>query len=120
MMSLSAGQESYIDSTRIKDPSLAWKLSLIPGGGQIYNGKWGKAAALILAQYVAVSNFNDLRKQGNIEKRNKYGWWIMGLYVFGILDAYVDAQLSTFPTKITETEEYPLKEESEPPEGDAE
>ncbi len=31
------------------------------------------------------------------EKRNKYGWWCIGVYLFQILDAYVDAHLFNFP-----------------------
>ncbi len=102
-------QESYIDSTKIKDPSLAWKLGFIPGIGQIYNGKWVKAGLLLSAQYYALDNYNRLRNAGNISKRNTYAWWLIGLYFYGILDAYVDAQLSTFPVKkeIKEVSEFP-------------
>jgi hypothetical protein len=47
--------------TRHKSPVLAWFLSwLIPGGGQGYNGQWGKAAAFFVPAAVgftlAVSN----------------------------------------------------------------
>ncbi|HPC35948.1 MAG TPA: DUF5683 domain-containing protein [Candidatus Marinimicrobia bacterium] len=31
------------------------------------------------------------------EKRNKYGWWSLGTYLFGLLDAVVDAHLINFP-----------------------
>lgn len=31
------------------------------------------------------------------EKRNKYSWWCAGIYLFSILDAYVDAHLMNFP-----------------------
>jgi hypothetical protein len=33
------------------------------------------------------------------EKRNKYVWWTLSVYLVGMLDAYVDAHLSNFPTK---------------------
>ncbi|MBT3251902.1 MAG: hypothetical protein HN729_12740 [Candidatus Marinimicrobia bacterium] len=112
------GQESYIDSTKIKDPKLAWKLGFVPGLGQVYNGKYIKASGLIGAQVYAVSKFNGYAKNDNITKRNTYGWWIFGLYVMGILDAYVDAQLSTFPQKLPDGDTdiiipdvEPLKEE---------
>jgi len=98
-------QESYIDSTRIKDPKLAWKLSLIPGLGQIYNEKYIKAAGLIGAQGYLVSRFRHYAGSDNIIKRNTFGWWIFGLYVMGILDAYVDAQLSTFPQDVEKPED---------------
>jgi len=32
------------------------------------------------------------------EKRNKYAWWSIGVYVFGMLDAFVDAHLTNFPS----------------------
>jgi len=31
------------------------------------------------------------------EKRNKYSWWCFGIYIIGMLDAYVDAHLLNFP-----------------------
>ena len=31
------------------------------------------------------------------EKRNKYGWWIVGTYIFCLMDAVVDAHLINFP-----------------------
>lgn len=99
LISISISQESYIDSTKIKDPSIAWKLGFIPGLGQIYNGKWIKSGLLLGAQYYALDNFIRLRDKGNISMRNTYAWWVAGLYVYGILDAYVDAHLSSFPVK---------------------
>ena len=42
--SICTSQESgYIDSTKIRNPGLAWKLGVIPGMGQLYNGKYIKA-----------------------------------------------------------------------------
>lgn len=108
------GQESYIDSTKIKDPKLAWKLGFVPGLGQIYNGKYIKATGLIGAQAYAVSKFSDYAKNDNITKRNTYGWWIFGLYVLGILDAYVDAQLSTFPQKLSDQDTIIIQPDGEP------
>jgi len=32
------------------------------------------------------------------EKRNKYAWWCFGIYIIGMLDAYVDAHLYNFPS----------------------
>jgi len=97
-------QESYVDSTKIKDPKLAWKLGFIPGAGQIYNEKYLKAFSIIALQGYATHQFIKFKKDNRIKKRNTYGWWIFGLYVLGILDSYVDAQLSTFPVKIIPSE----------------
>ena len=92
-------QESYIDSTKIKNPKLAWKLSVIPGLGQIYNGKYIKAVGFMSAEYYATSKFVEYKNSTSIGKRNTWAWWMVGLFVMGMLDAYVDAQLSTFPKK---------------------
>jgi hypothetical protein len=97
---ITAQGEGYIDSTKIRNPKLAWKLSVIPGMGQLYNGKYLKAAAFMGTEYFAVTNFIELRDSGSqIGLRNTYAWWVFGLFVWNMLDAYVDAHLSTFPVK---------------------
>ena len=87
----------YVDSTKIKNPSLAWKISFIPGLGQLYNQRWIKSIMIFSSEYYAINKYKTLKRNGNITKRNTYAWWVMGIYIYGILDAYVDAQLSTFP-----------------------
>ena len=91
--------EGYIDTTMIRNPSIAWKLGFIPGLGQLYNKKYLKACGFVVGEYVAMSRFNQYKQDDNIRLRNTSAWWIIGLYIWGILDAYVDAQLSTFPVK---------------------
>ena len=100
LISISFSQEKgYIDSSKVRNPLLAWKLSAIPGLGQLYNGKYLKAIGFVAAEYTAVNRFNKYKESNHIGLRNTYAWWIVGLYVWNILDAYVDAQLSTFPVK---------------------
>ena len=89
--------EGYIDSTMIRNPKIAWKLGFIPGLGQLYNGKYLKAFGFVAGEYIALSRFNEFKNNESIGLRNTYAWWIIGLYIWSILDAYVDAQLSTFP-----------------------
>ena len=98
------GQNTAIDSSQIKDPSIAWKVSFIPGLGQLYNERYVKFIGLLSTELYAINKFNHLKNSGNITKRNTYGWWIVGLYFYGILDAYVDAHLSTFPKKVNKEE----------------
>ncbi len=95
--------EGYLDSTKVRNPKVAWKLSLIPGLGQLYNGKQLKAFGFISGEYIAWSYFNEYKKLNRIGLRNTYAWWIIGLYIWNMLDAYVDAQLSTFPEKRLES-----------------
>ena len=45
----------------------------------------------------------ELKDEGRIGLRNTYAWWVFGLFVWNILDSYVDAQLSTFPIKRLES-----------------
>ena len=102
--SICTSQESgYIDSTKIRNPVLAWKLGVIPGMGQLYNGKYIKAIGFMSAEYFAVSRLIELKTENRIGLRNTYGWWAFGLFVWNMLDAYVDAQLSTFPIKRLES-----------------
>mgnify|MGYP006966889463 CR=1 FL=1 len=105
LFSFLISQSTHIDSTKIKNPSIAWKLSLIPGLGQIYNEEYVKSSLFIIAETYAFLKRNKFSKSGKIGKRNTFTWWLFGLYVWGMLDAYVDAHLSTFPTeKINELE----------------
>ena len=102
--SICTSQESgYVDSTKIRNPGLAWKLGVIPGMGQLYNGKYIKALGFIGAEYFAVNRFIELKNENKIGLRNTYGWWVFGLFGWNMLDAYVDAQLSTFPIKRLES-----------------
>jgi len=102
--SISTSQESeYLDSTKVRNPGLAWKLGVIPGMGQLYNGKYIKALGFIGAEYFAVNRFIELKNENKIGLRNTYGWWVLGIFVWNMLDAYVDAQLSTFPIKRLES-----------------
>ena len=102
--SICTSQESgYIDSTKIRNPGLAWKLGVIPGMGQLYNGKYIKAIGFMSAEYFAVIRIIELNTENRIGLRNTYGWWVFGLFVWNMLDAYVDAQLSTFPIKRLES-----------------
>ncbi len=94
-----AQSSKYSDSTKVRVPSYAWKLSFIPGLGQIYNGEYLKAAAFIGSEYWAVSRFMEFKNEGRIALRNTYAWWVFGLFVWNMLDSYVDAHLSTFPSK---------------------
>ena len=90
----SFSQESYIDSTQIKNPTISWKLSIIPGIGQIYNGNYYKTFFIHSTLSAA---YSEVKNRKSINKRNTMAWWIFGIYILGILDAYVDAHLTSFP-----------------------
>jgi len=44
----------------------------------------------------------SLRKHRYLEKRNKYAWWAVFIYIYGMLDAVVDAHLNPFNSVMTE------------------
>ena len=99
-----------MDTTAYKKPRAAFFYSLVPGCGQLYNGKWMKATIFLFLEVAATkawlensdryNNYDQgsyaLKKNRYLEKRNKYAWWMVFLYFFGMLDAVVDAHLQPF------------------------
>ena len=94
---------------KLKNSKIAFYWSLVPGLGQAYNGKWVKSISIVgleLAAYAAwvenkdsYNTFKDtypLPKHRYLQKRNKYAWWIGFIYVYGMIDAVVDAHLHNF------------------------
>ena len=114
-----ANEERSIEN---KDPKKAFYFSLVPGMGQIYNGKLLKSAIFVgleISAYVAWkdnsgkyksydSNNYTLKKHRYLEKRNKYAWWIGILYFYAMIDAVVDAHLNSFDLLM----ESPLKQKN--------
>ncbi len=88
-----------IDSTKQKNPHLAWKLALVPGLGQVYNEQYGRSLFYLSAQGYSLYKINEYSELGKIGNRNTYVWWLFGMYLLSIIDAYVEAHLSTFPNK---------------------
>jgi len=76
-----------------------WKRNLIPTYGQFKNKKYIKGLTIGMSQVYATSKFVDYRNKNYIGKRNTYMWWMLGLYFYGIIDAYVDFNLKNFPNK---------------------
>ena len=115
-------QVGKVDSTLIKNPQKAFYLSMIPGGGQIYNHKYLKGSIVMALEAAAIyswlenseiyknydSEEHSLRQSRYLEKRNKYAWWVIFLYFYSMIDAMVDAHLSPFDdimsTSITDVE----------------
>ena len=112
-----SAQTADTDTTRIaKDPRKALVYSIIIGGGQAYNRAWLKTIGLIAAEIYFVNKFQENRD--NVEEfrkeepaathnpyitvRNKYAWWVVGTYLYAMVDAYVDAHLDSFPQDSTD------------------
>ena len=74
-----------------------WKTNLIPIVGQIKNKKYLKAGFLAVSQFYATDKFLSHNSKNQIAKRNTYAWWIVSLYLYGVIDAYVDYNFKNFP-----------------------
>ncbi|HJL75133.1 MAG TPA: DUF5683 domain-containing protein [Candidatus Marinimicrobia bacterium] len=105
------------DSIITKLPSKAALYgAMFPGGGQVYNDRWFKAALIVSMEAAAIYNWQlngdiynnyesgnyNLSKHRYLEKRNKYAWWMFFIYVYGMLDAVVDAHLKPYKSVMTE------------------
>ena len=109
-----------------KNPKEAFYYSLIPGGGQIYNKKFKKALVIISIEILAYrawqnnihiyNNYENkqypLRKHRYLEKRNKYAWWLAIIYIYGMIDSIVDANLSEFNQLMDEKISNPTNEDN--------
>jgi len=104
-------------SEKLKNSKKAFYWSLVPGLGQAYNEKWLKSISIVGLEYAACTawienknfynNYNEndypnkLPKYRYLQKRNKYAWWIGFIYVYGMIDAVVDAHLHNFDHLMT-------------------
>ena len=109
MFSLVFSQES--DSLNQRTPKkAAFYAFLFPGGGQLYNRKYLKAVILFGAEIYAGMKFNEYRidyrnynqEDEYLVKRNKSAWWIGFIYIYGLIDAIVDAHLQSFDEIMSE------------------
>ena len=120
-LSLSFSQTQESDSLSFnKSPQKAALFALaFPGGGQLYNGKKIKAGLIISMELYSIINwyssadlYKNYDEQNNskyplpkyryLEKRNKYVWWIGFIYIYGLIDAVVDAHLHPFDDIMSE------------------
>ena len=105
------------DSLKSKSPAKAALYgAMFPGGGQVYNGRWLKGALLLSLEAAAIyqwylngdiykkyeSGNYSLSKHRYLEKRNKFVWWAVFIYVYGMIDAVVDAHLNPFNSVMAE------------------
>ena len=110
LLFLTVGKSQDTTAITLKSPKKAFALSLVPGLGQVYNGKWIKSALIIglevssfMAWRLNLDRYNNydsnnfpLRKYRYLEKRNKYAWWMGIIYVYSMIDAVVDSHLHSF------------------------
>ena len=118
-------QYNDVDTLQSKSPQTAAIRSfLFPGGGQYYNGQPIKGAVLStfgVASAVLYMDFSEKYKNSEgvsqsdkknfLHQRNRYGWWIIIVYIYGLLDAVVEAHLHPFNEVMNEDLEKPDQED---------
>ena len=118
-------QYNDVDTLQSKSPQTAAIRSFVfPGGGQYYNGQPIKGAVLStfgVASAVLYMDFSEKYKNSEgvsqsdkknfLHQRNRYGWWIIIVYIYGLLDAVVEAHLHPFNEVMNEALEKPDQED---------
>lgn len=103
-------ETSSTDSARVKvkSPTGALIRSVIfPGWGQFYNKKYFKALLVFGTETGLVANSiylnqkykastTDLEREFYINNRNLSNWWLVGVILVSMADAFVDAHLHNF------------------------
>ncbi len=101
------------DSVILKPHSPAgamWRSVIFPGWGQLYNDRYLKAAiiggteiTLIFSSWVQHQRYEEARKEKDWvaadfykNDRNKFYWWIAGIVLYSMADAYADGHLYDF------------------------
>ena len=111
MTAFVSAQDSTVTAPKL--PKKAVVYSIIPGGGQLYNGKKIKAALMFGAQFWMLYKFQTNRSTYNLwddgsymkpreyyrDNRNKYAWYSTFVYIYNLADALVDSHLSDFDEK---------------------
>ncbi len=107
--SLTADSVSVVQDTLMsRSPRGAMLRSLVlPGGGQFYNGKWFKGLviggtevglvidAIVQNQWAQESDYY-YDKEFYRENRSLAIWWLAGVVLYSVTDAFVDAHLADF------------------------
>ena len=100
--------EQEVVKTDVKNPTGAMIRSLVfPGLGQWYNNKKFKALIVFCAESGLLANAiylnqqlvkstEDWERNFYIENRNISVWWLVGVILFSVTDAFVDAHLADF------------------------
>ncbi len=94
----------------IKSPNVAIiKSAILPGFGQLYNGKIFKAVLIFGGEVALAGNavyYNQLQVQSSTEDewefyrniKSRFLWWLFAVHLLNVIDAYVDASLLEFDT----------------------
>jgi len=64
-------------------------------------------------KYKIFDGVNTTEKTRYLKLRNKYGWWVGFIYIYGLIDAIVEAHLQPFHDVMNEDLEQPKEEEEQ-------
>ena len=78
---------------------IAKKIAFFPGAGQIYNKNYLEGFLIFASETYSISQAVKFSRLSNIVSRNLYIWWAIGIYAYSIIDAYVEAELASFPNR---------------------
>ncbi len=110
-----AGGDSAVKKLPVKSPGRAVVFSLLfPGGGQLYTGRYWKAAVIAPAElglgylsYQEHLRAEQARAEADTAKyryyrdrRTTFLWWTAATVVFSMADAYVSAQMFGFEQEL--------------------
>ena len=75
-------------------------LGYVPAMGQLHNKKPLKAISITALRAYWISKYKESENTGSISDRNRSLWWLIALLIYGSIDAYVDAELDSFPKDV--------------------
>ena len=99
---------------------------MFPGGGQFYNEQKIKGSVLLSGavlsslvyldfanKYKNHNGENSSQKEQYLKQRNRYGWWVLIIYFYGLVDALVESHLNPFEEVMSEDIEKSKNDEKE-------
>jgi len=115
------------DSLSFNDPRKAViRAFMFPGGGQFYNEQKIKGSILlsgaVLSSLVHLDYANKYKnhdgenfsqKEQYLKQRNRYAWWVLIIYFYGLVDALVESHLNPFEKVMSEDIEKSKNDEKE-------
>lgn len=122
MPGISSGQDietveqDSVESDSLKNyrsPRGAMLRSIVfPGWGQWYNKKKFKSALIFCAEAACVYGYHyetgrindtddDTLREFYSDERRKYVWWLGGVIIYSMIDAFVDAYLDDFDAQMS-------------------
>jgi hypothetical protein len=117
-------EQIIVDASTIKSPTGAMLRSLaVPGWGQFYNekplkgivfagGQIGLIANAIIQNQWAQSATTPAAKAFYRDNRGLSLWWLAGVMLYSVVDAYVDAHLYGFDSSTSLALNYPLQNDA--------